>query len=154
MQMVRVQRRSRLKPGALSPDRCCGQIKVLKELQEKRAAESSTSFKQANYIEFSGVDIETPTKNRLVDNLSFRLGIGDSLLLTGHNVSHNDIAGPCCCILPMSAMSFRTGGWKEQHLPLPRRPVDHPQGQHHQARLRGGTQRRRLLLAALLPPLT
>ena len=63
---------------------------MLKELQEKRAAESSTSFKQANYIEFSGVDIETPTKNRLVDNLSFRLAMGDSLLLTGHNVSHHD----------------------------------------------------------------
>ena len=60
-------------------------ISVLKDLQEQKKAEGRTSFKQANAIEFNSVDIETPSKNRLVNNLSFRLGIGDSLLLTGHN---------------------------------------------------------------------
>ena len=60
-------------------------IKVLKELQGKKKSEGSTSFKQDRFIEFNNVDIETPTSNRLVNDLSFRLGIGDSLLLTGHN---------------------------------------------------------------------
>ena len=60
-------------------------IEVLKELQEKKKSEGSTSFKQAKFIEFTNVNIETPTKNRLVNDLSFRLGIGESLLLVGHN---------------------------------------------------------------------
>lgn len=48
-------------------------IRVLKELQQKKKSERRTSYKKANMIEFTGVDIETPTGNRLVNNLSFRL---------------------------------------------------------------------------------
>ena len=67
--------------------RIMNMIKVLKELQEQKKERGRTSFKSANFIQFEDVDIETPTKNRLVDGLSFKLGIGDSLLLTGHNGS-------------------------------------------------------------------
>jgi ATP-binding cassette subfamily D (ALD) protein 3 len=65
--------------------RIMNMISVLKQLREKKRAEGSTSFKQAQFVEFTDVDIETPTQNRLVNNLSFKLGVGDSLLLTGHN---------------------------------------------------------------------
>jgi ABC-type uncharacterized transport system fused permease/ATPase subunit len=65
--------------------RIMNMISVLKQLREKKKAEGSTSFKQAKFIEFKDVDIETPTQNRLVNKLSFKLGVGDSLLLTGHN---------------------------------------------------------------------
>ncbi|KAI9113779.1 hypothetical protein K1719_015030 [Acacia pycnantha] len=42
---------------------------------------------EANYIEFSGVKVVTPTGNVLVDNLTLRVESGSNLLITGPNGS-------------------------------------------------------------------
>lgn len=45
------------------------------------------SFSEANYIEFSGVKVVTPTGNVLVEDLTLRLESGSNLLITGPNGS-------------------------------------------------------------------
>ncbi|KAF3444221.1 hypothetical protein FNV43_RR13911 [Rhamnella rubrinervis] len=44
-------------------------------------------FSEANYIEFAGVKVVTPTGNVLVDNLTLRVESGSNLLITGPNGS-------------------------------------------------------------------
>ncbi|KAL5567415.1 hypothetical protein UlMin_030579 [Ulmus minor] len=48
---------------------------------------SQNSFSEANYIEFAGVRVVTPTGNVLVDNLTLRVESGSNLLITGPNGS-------------------------------------------------------------------
>ncbi|KAL5988338.1 hypothetical protein ACLOJK_036102 [Asimina triloba] len=48
---------------------------------------SRNYLSEANYIEFSGVKVVTPTGNVLVDNLSLKVESGSNLLITGPNGS-------------------------------------------------------------------
>ena len=66
--------------------RIMGLIDHLGEMKEKKAVKSTSQFIRSEAtIEFKNVNIETPSGNALVDNLSFTLGLKDSLLITGHN---------------------------------------------------------------------
>ena len=66
--------------------RIMGLIDHLGEMKEKKAVKSTSQFiRSEDSIEFKNVNIETPSGNALVDNLSFTLGLKDSLLITGHN---------------------------------------------------------------------
>eukprot|EP00943_MAST-04B_sp_MAST-4B-sp1_P009537 g9537.t1 len=66
--------------------RILGLIDHLKEMKAKKKTESNSQFiKNDNLIEFKNVNIVTPNGNALVDNLSFKLGLKESLLITGHN---------------------------------------------------------------------
>ena len=54
-------------------------------MKEKKAVKSTSQFiRSEDSIEFKNVNIETPSGTVLVDNLSFTLGLKDSLI-TGHN---------------------------------------------------------------------
>ena len=65
--------------------RIMGLIDHLGEMKEKKAVKSTSQFIRSEAtIEFRNVNIETPSGNALVDNLSFTLGLKDSLLITGH----------------------------------------------------------------------
>ena len=69
-------------------NRIVGLIDHLREMKEKKEDESNAQFIQNdNLIEFKNVNIVTPTGNALVDDLSFTLGLKESLLITGHNGS-------------------------------------------------------------------
>ncbi|XP_041002944.1 ABC transporter D family member 1 isoform X2 [Juglans microcarpa x Juglans regia] len=48
---------------------------------------SSNYISEANYIEFAGVKVVTPSENVLVDNLTLRVESGSNLLITGPNGS-------------------------------------------------------------------
>lgn len=49
-------------------------------------AEQSEAFKQGtDSIEFSGVEVKTPTGHTLVNDLSFKVEKGSNLMITGHN---------------------------------------------------------------------
>ncbi|KAJ4715706.1 ABC transporter D family member 1-like [Melia azedarach] len=48
---------------------------------------STNYFTEANYIEFSGVKVVTPTGNVLVENLTLKVEPGSNLLITGPNGS-------------------------------------------------------------------
>lgn len=62
----------------------------LSTVHDKSSTQNNSSknyISEANYIEFSGVKVVTPTKNVLVDNLSLRVETGSNLLITGPNGS-------------------------------------------------------------------
>ncbi|PQQ06143.1 hypothetical protein Pyn_17380 [Prunus yedoensis var. nudiflora] len=52
-----------------------------------KSSGSRNCFSEADYIEFAGVKVVTPTGNVLVDNLSLRVESGSNLLITGPNGS-------------------------------------------------------------------
>lgn len=56
-----------------------------KSLMKK--SQSRNCFSEANYIEFAGVRVVTPTGNVLVDNLTLKVESGSNLLITGPNGS-------------------------------------------------------------------
>ena len=60
-------------------------IELLQKVRETKAAELASAVSDGEAIAFEGVDIYTPADVLLVKDLSFRLEIGQSLLLTGHN---------------------------------------------------------------------
>lgn len=57
----------------------------VKSLVRKNSSKNYIS--EANYIEFAGVKVVTPTGNVLVDNLTLRVESGSNLLITGPNGS-------------------------------------------------------------------
>ncbi|ONK71128.1 uncharacterized protein A4U43_C04F5000 [Asparagus officinalis] len=62
----------------------------LSEVHEKTSIQKNSSrnyISEANYIEFAGVKVVTPTENVLVDNLTLRVESGSNLLITGPNGS-------------------------------------------------------------------
>ncbi|RXI04976.1 hypothetical protein DVH24_006233 [Malus domestica] len=70
-------------------DRIHELLAISKELSVANSKSSGTRncFSEADYIEFSGVKVVTPTGNVLVDNLSLRVESGSNLLITGPNGS-------------------------------------------------------------------
>ncbi|XP_024021422.1 ABC transporter D family member 1 isoform X1 [Morus notabilis] len=52
-----------------------------------KTSQSRNCFSEANYIEFAGVRVVTPTGNVLVDDLTLRVDSGSNLLITGPNGS-------------------------------------------------------------------
>ncbi|XP_062083727.1 ABC transporter D family member 1 [Humulus lupulus] len=52
-----------------------------------KTSQSRKYFSEANFIEFAGVRVVTPTGNVLVDNLTLRVETGSNLLITGPNGS-------------------------------------------------------------------
>eukprot|EP00041_Stephanoeca_diplocostata_P005046 m.55299 g.55299 ORF g.55299 m.55299 type:complete len:1330 (+) comp15539_c0_seq7:165-4154(+) len=65
--------------------RVCKLIDTLEDLDRDQATHISNTMKEGDCIAFEDVEIQTPTKNVLVKDLSFKLNVSDSLLLTGHN---------------------------------------------------------------------
>ncbi|KAF6139384.1 hypothetical protein GIB67_026226 [Kingdonia uniflora] len=64
--------------------------KELSAVHDKSSVQRNGSrnyFSEANYIEFSGVKVVTPTGNVLVDDLTLRVETGTNLLITGPNGS-------------------------------------------------------------------
>ncbi|XP_058091212.1 ABC transporter D family member 1 isoform X2 [Magnolia sinica] len=62
----------------------------LSAVHDKGSIQKNSSrnyFTEANYIEFAGVKVVTPTGNVLVDNLTLRVESGSNLLITGPNGS-------------------------------------------------------------------
>lgn len=60
-------------------------IELLQKVRETKAAELASAVVPGDAIAFEGADIYTPADVLLVKGLSFRLEVGQSLLLTGHN---------------------------------------------------------------------
>ena len=58
---------------------------TLEDMGNLQIEKRKKNFKDGDYIEFENVDIYTPTGVKLVEDLSFRLGVGESLMITGHN---------------------------------------------------------------------
>lgn len=57
----------------------------LQTLEDAQAKACHTTFTESDLIAFQHVKVETPTGHKLVEDLSFELPKGTSLLLTGHN---------------------------------------------------------------------
>ncbi|KAK3163104.1 hypothetical protein QOZ80_1BG0097720 [Eleusine coracana subsp. coracana] len=73
-------------------NRICELLDVSRELgvRDKLMSQNSPAgnyISEANYIEFSGVKVVTPSGNVLVDDLTLRLESGSNLLITGPNGS-------------------------------------------------------------------
>ncbi|QCD98659.1 ATP-binding cassette [Vigna unguiculata] len=87
---ISARRLSRLSGYA---DRICELMAVSRDLSlvdeksslQRKASRNCTS--EANYIEFDGVKVVTPTGNVLVDDLTLRVESGSNLLITGPNGS-------------------------------------------------------------------
>ena len=60
-------------------------IDNLDEIDKLDSANSNDRIVDGGVIEFKNVDIYTPSKTKLVENISFQVGQHDSMLLTGHN---------------------------------------------------------------------
>ena len=60
-------------------------LDALEEINEAERQEQRDNIRAGPTIQFDNVTIKTPTQNLLVRNLSFSVGDGDSMLLTGHN---------------------------------------------------------------------
>ena len=58
---------------------------LLKTLSAERKEQRAVEMQLGDHIAFEGVDIVTPTGNKLVENLTFDLHKGEALLITGHN---------------------------------------------------------------------
>ncbi|PON35610.1 ATP-binding cassette containing protein [Parasponia andersonii] len=63
------------------------ELSIVNENALMKTSQSSNCFSEANYIEFAGVRVVTPTGNVLVDNLTLRVESGSNLLITGPNGS-------------------------------------------------------------------
>jgi len=60
-------------------------LDTLDEIEQQEQTQQTSRVVEGNLIEFKNVNIFTPTKNKLVHDLSFQVGERDSMLLTGHN---------------------------------------------------------------------
>ena len=60
-------------------------ISLLESLSARKQGEVAKNFQRAERIAFEHVDIVTPKGVRLVNDLSFSIELGGSLLITGHN---------------------------------------------------------------------
>eukprot|EP00475_Leptophrys_vorax_P007198 TRINITY_DN14561_c0_g1_i1.p1 TRINITY_DN14561_c0_g1~~TRINITY_DN14561_c0_g1_i1.p1 ORF type:complete len:1009 (-),score=245.67 TRINITY_DN14561_c0_g1_i1:54-2798(-) len=60
-------------------------IETLRILKASGAKKQNENMVEGEDIRFDNVQVFTPTKNHLVKDLSFAIGKGDNLLLTGHN---------------------------------------------------------------------
>jgi ABC-type uncharacterized transport system fused permease/ATPase subunit len=60
-------------------------MSTLDEMGAGQVERHTQSFEQGDYIEFKNVQVVTPTGVQLVEDLSFRLDVGGSLMITGHN---------------------------------------------------------------------
>ena len=60
-------------------------LALLEKVGEKKREELGKSVVSGDSIAFENVDIYTPADVLLVKDLSFKLEVGQSLLLTGHN---------------------------------------------------------------------
>ncbi|KAF4349060.1 hypothetical protein G4B88_029029 [Cannabis sativa] len=67
---------------AISRELSIGNDKSLTKISQSR-----NYFSEANFIEFDGVRVVTPTGNTLVDNLTLKVETGSNLLITGPNGS-------------------------------------------------------------------
>ncbi|XP_061336567.1 ABC transporter D family member 1 [Gastrolobium bilobum] len=63
------------------------ELSLVDEKSSLQRKGSRNRISEANYIEFSGVKVVTPTGNVLVDDLSLRVESGSNLLITGPNGS-------------------------------------------------------------------
>ncbi|KAJ7956832.1 ABC transporter D family member 1 [Quillaja saponaria] len=63
------------------------ELSLVDEKSSLQRKGSRNCISEANYIEFSGVKVVTPTGNVLVDDLSLRVESGSNLLITGPNGS-------------------------------------------------------------------
>jgi len=68
-----------------SAKRLCVLLDTLGALNADQQAKATGTMRAGDRIEFADVEIQTPSRNVLVKDLSFKLGRGQSLLLTGHN---------------------------------------------------------------------
>ncbi|CAE8635527.1 unnamed protein product [Polarella glacialis] len=62
-------------------------MSALGSLDSSQSLASQATFEESDRIAFKGVQVETPSKQLLVKDLSFELPKGTSMLLTGHNGS-------------------------------------------------------------------
>ena len=59
--------------------------RMLQRLSAERREQRAVDIQSGDSIAFEGVDIVTPTGNKLVAGLTFELRTGEALLITGHN---------------------------------------------------------------------
>ncbi|XLR65799.1 hypothetical protein S83_016471 [Arachis hypogaea] len=63
------------------------ELSLENEKSSLQRRESRSFISKANYIEFSGVKVVTPTGNVLVDDLTLRVESGSNLLITGSHLN-------------------------------------------------------------------
>ena len=71
--------------GLLVQGRVNEMVAKLDGLSKERRFSRHVAADDGSFIEFTDVEVKTPTDVVLVKSLNFKLGRGDSLLLTGHN---------------------------------------------------------------------
>lgn len=88
-------------------ERITEMLETLDRVAETKKDEKQASTVTGDMIEFDNVTVITPADVLLVENLSFRLENGQSLLLVGHNGSGKSVRG---CIADCRCRCFRTFG--------------------------------------------